>query len=152
MHVTLSPKIHKKINHLHRKKNVASHQFINKWQINTRFSECNELKYFSVRQSCGRSTDRNNTYFVSPNFPSTNTGGGKCEFTIRRQNPNICQLRIDFKHFTLAQPNAWNGVCENDTLTVIGGTSSVPTLCGENKGQHSKSRWEIKPWQLIDFN
>ncbi|XP_074032971.1 uncharacterized protein [Leptinotarsa decemlineata] len=55
--------------------------------------------------------------------------------TIQRCNPDICQVRIDFLNFNLAQPNAM-GVCNSDALFVTGGGGSVPVICGENTGQH----------------
>lgn len=54
---------------------------------------------------------------------------------------NICQLRIDFLSLSLAPPNG-DGFCVTDTLTITGGSSRVPTICGENSGQHV----------YIDFN
>lgn len=50
-------------------------------------------------------------------------------------NTEICQVRIDFLSLTLAQPNA-DGVCIYDALTITGGGSQVPIICGENSGQH----------------
>lgn len=45
------------------------------------------------------------------------------------------QLRIDFLALSLAQPNG-EGVCVNDALTIEGGASPLPIICGENSGQH----------------
>lgn len=84
--------------------------------------------------TCGGTSSYNNTYFVSPNFPSPATGS-TCTVTIPKCNVDICQLRIDFLTFNLAQPNA-AGVCNTDAFYVIGGGSNVPVLCGENSGQH----------------
>lgn len=44
---------------------------------------------------------------------------------------------LDFVSFTIGRPTL--GVCA-DTFTVGGSTSVVPTICGENTGQHSKRR------------
>lgn len=63
------------------------------------------------------------------------TGGSSCTLTIQKCNPDICQVRIDFLSFSLAQPND-DGVCTTDAFYVIGGASNVPVLCGENSGQH----------------
>lgn len=47
----------------------------------------------------------------------------------------MCQLRIDFLDFSLAPPNG-DGVCVTDYMTVSGGSSRVPRICGINTGQH----------------
>lgn len=44
-------------------------------------------------------------------------------------------MRIDFLDLDLAHPNG-DGVCMTDFLTVNGGASPVPTLCGDNTDQH----------------
>ncbi|KAH1002401.1 uncharacterized protein LOC109541859 [Dendroctonus ponderosae] len=86
------------------------------------------------QRTCGDSSDLNNTYFVSPGFPTTYTGGTACSFTIVKQD-DACQVRLDFLTLNLAQPNI-NGTCTTDALTVTGGASVAPVLCGENSGQH----------------
>lgn len=50
-------------------------------------------------------------------------------------NEGICQLRIEFLDFALAQPSG-DGICNTDVLSVSGAASNVPLLCGENSGQH----------------
>jgi hypothetical protein len=47
------------------------------------------------------------------------------------------QLRIDFHDFTLAEPNL-DGECIEDVFRITGG-SAVPSICGENSGQHGKN-------------
>lgn len=47
----------------------------------------------------------------------------------------MCQLRIDFLDLSLAPPNG-DGVCNTDVLSISGGASLVPNLCGDNTGQH----------------
>ncbi|XP_066250378.1 cubilin-like [Euwallacea similis] len=86
------------------------------------------------QRTCGGSSHLNNTYFVSPGFPATYKGGTTCSFTIEKQ-PDACQVRLDFLTLNLAQPNS-NGTCITDALTVTGGASIVPIICGENNGQH----------------
>ncbi|CAG9769869.1 unnamed protein product [Ceutorhynchus assimilis] len=92
------------------------------------------------QSTCGDSSDTNNTYFVSPGFPRTYTGGSICMFTIIKQ-ADACQVRLDFLTLNLAQPNA-NGVCSSDAMAVTGGASTVPVICGQNSGQH----------MYVDFN
>ncbi|KAK9881468.1 hypothetical protein WA026_016352 [Henosepilachna vigintioctopunctata] len=88
-----------------------------------------------VQKYCGDVTTSNSTYFANPNFPNLYNGGTICTFTIRKLSDDICQARIDFIAFTLAQPDA-NGLCATDGLTITGGASTVPTICGDNAGQH----------------
>lgn len=52
-----------------------------------------------------------------------------------RTGTDVCQLRIDFLDFSLAQPTG-DGACTNDYFTVTGGSSPVPRICGENSGHH----------------
>ncbi|KAK4873091.1 hypothetical protein RN001_015120 [Aquatica leii] len=85
--------------------------------------------------SCGTISSNNNTYFSNPRFPNTFTGASVCTLTIQRCNVNVCQMRIDFLSFTLAQPNA-DGVCVNDAMTISGAGTNVGRICGENTGQH----------------
>lgn len=47
----------------------------------------------------------------------------------------MCQLRIEFLDLSLAQPNG-DGFCVTDVLSISGGASKVPSVCGENSGQH----------------
>lgn len=50
--------------------------------------------------------------------------------------PNVCQLRLDFEDFVLAQPDE-NGQCTTDSFmvrTTVG--ERLPIICGENTGQH----------------
>ncbi|XP_060535593.1 uncharacterized protein LOC132707687 [Cylas formicarius] len=86
------------------------------------------------QRNCGESSGVNNTYFVSPGFPSTYAGSSTCTFTILNTD-GACQARIDFLTLQLAQPNE-NGTCVTDALVITGGASIVPVICGENSGQH----------------
>lgn len=44
-------------------------------------------------------------------------------------------MRIDFLSLNLAQPDG-DGNCVYDAMTITGGGSQVPVICGENTGQH----------------
>ncbi|XP_048005808.1 uncharacterized protein LOC125241387 [Leguminivora glycinivorella] len=87
-----------------------------------------------VSRGCGSSTNVNNTYFTSPGYPAAYAGGTACSIIVNRCSSNICQLRIDFMDMVLAQPDG-DGVCATDSITVTGGNTVVPTLCGDNTGQ-----------------
>ncbi|XP_053688704.1 uncharacterized protein LOC128737946 [Sabethes cyaneus] len=86
-------------------------------------------------QTCGGTTNLNSTYFTNVGYPGSYNGGGSCVFTINPCSASVCQLRIDFRSLTLAQPDG-DGNCITDVLTITGGSSEVPVICGENSGQH----------------
>ena len=69
-------------------------------------------------------------------------------------NTNVCQLRLDFNTFNIAQPSmaidssgVFNAhpytdrsVCTNDQFIVTSpGNPTPPVICGENSLQHSES-------------
>ncbi|ALC38601.1 CG17264 [Drosophila busckii] len=87
--------------------------------------------------SCNATISNNITYIVSPEFPSfmpSNLTG--CQLKIKLMGEDISQLRIDFYHFSLGQPNRRTGVCDGDVFTISGGPSGAFSLCGQNSGQH----------------
>lgn len=90
---------------------------------------------FTVSKACGGTTQYRNTYFYNPGYPSVFAGGSRCNYQVTRESTDICQLRIDFLEFSLAQPSG-DGVCNTDYLAVTGGGSAVPRICGENAGSH----------------
>ena len=51
-------------------------------------------------------------------------------------------ISLDFISFSIAQPSSTAGslgTC-TDTFQVGGAINKVPTICGDNNGQHSKQR------------
>ncbi|GFQ98302.1 CUB domain-containing protein, partial [Trichonephila clavata] len=86
--------------------------------------------------TCSGVTSRNETVFVNPSYPQGENGTDTCQVTVEKQ-PNVCQLRLDFEEFSLAQPDIL-GLCTKDSFmvrTTVG--ERLPILCGENRGQHS---------------
>ncbi|XP_018025732.1 uncharacterized protein LOC108681230 [Hyalella azteca] len=89
-----------------------------------------------LTRSCESSTNINGTLFQNPEYPSvTTTPICACKLKVYLVNKNICQIRLDFIDFSLAQPNR-EGVCEQDFLQVTGGVTNIPLICGNNSGQH----------------
>ncbi|XP_014282588.1 uncharacterized protein [Halyomorpha halys] len=86
--------------------------------------------------SCDSMIDNNITYFVSPEFPSLTRSNRVCSLQVKKMAPDVTQIRLDFIHFNLGQPNRRTGVCETDIFTVSGGSSRDIRLCGQNSGQH----------------
>ncbi|GIY53721.1 CUB domain-containing protein [Caerostris extrusa] len=88
-----------------------------------------------IKFTCGGVTSRNETVFVNPSYPQGENGTDTCQVTVEKQ-PNVCQLRLDFEEFSLAQPDIL-GLCTKDSFmvrTTVG--ERLPILCGENRGQH----------------
>ncbi|XP_077494079.1 uncharacterized protein LOC144104773 [Amblyomma americanum] len=90
--------------------------------------------------TCGGAINSNQTSFRNPDFPADFRRAGMCsvEVTFGRE---VCQLRLDFVHFSLAAPRASGpraGLCDDDVFTVTTGLGSTtyPALCGQNAGQH----------------
>lgn len=59
----------------------------------------------------------------------------RCTFTVNPCSSTVCQLRVEFLDLSLVGPTG-DGVCSTDAITVSGGASNVPVICGENSGQH----------------
>ncbi|XP_053692418.1 uncharacterized protein LOC128740871 [Sabethes cyaneus] len=96
--------------------------------------------------TCDQEMANNITYFVSPSFPAlVSQDTMACKLKVKLINSEITQLRFDFIHFALGQPNRRTGICDGDVLRMVGGVFTFD-LCGQNNGQHmyydvnSKSR------------
>ncbi|KAF2347933.1 CUB domain [Trinorchestia longiramus] len=74
------------------------------------------------------------SHFVSRTFTTTSAGTGECKLTVNPRHNNICQYRLDFDSFNIAQPDL-SSDCTQDFFGVTGG-SMVPKLCGDLTGQH----------------
>lgn len=73
-----------------------------------------------------------------------------------RSSENICQIRLDFLTFNIAQPRRVTSTfdsdvtvdsatqCQSAQFKVSGGNTEVPVICGLNTGQHSKSYGTIE--------
>ncbi|XP_049702184.2 uncharacterized protein LOC110376748 isoform X1 [Helicoverpa armigera] len=85
--------------------------------------------------SCGGSVQNNLTYFMSPGFPELWSGEEDCTINIEKTHAGIMQLRIDFLHFSIGQPNRTTGECDEDAM-ILGDGDSKFILCGQNHGQH----------------
>jgi hypothetical protein len=48
---------------------------------------------------------------------------------------------LDFKSFSIAQPNAATGQCDSDYFQVGGAVNKVPVICGDNEDQHSRKKF-----------
>ena len=87
------------------------------------------------QQTCGTTTAENNTYFVNQQYPGSWAGGSSCSITVNPCSDSVCQLRVEILDLALAPPNG-DGICNTDIFSVSGGANAVPSICGENSGQH----------------
>ncbi|XP_062548394.1 uncharacterized protein LOC134213391 [Armigeres subalbatus] len=86
--------------------------------------------------TCDQEMANNITYFVSPSFPALLPRDmSLCKLKIKLMSDEITQLKFDFIHFALGQPNRRTGICEGDVFKLIGGVLPFD-LCGQNSGQH----------------
>ncbi|KAI5637829.1 hypothetical protein NE865_09484 [Phthorimaea operculella] len=85
--------------------------------------------------TCGGVAANNLTYFMSPGFPELYMGDNECSITVEKAFAGIMQLRIDFIHFTIGQPNRMTGECDEDAM-ILGEGKNNFTICGQNHAQH----------------
>merc|ERR1712142_469467 len=88
--------------------------------------------------TCGSTVTRNSTYVANTGFTTTgNTGitaDTTCTYTINYINSDICQLRLDFQTFVLAENDA---TAPKEGFTATGPTSgNPPVISGTNTGKH----------------
>uniref|UniRef100_A0A182JFX4 CUB domain-containing protein n=2 Tax=Anopheles atroparvus TaxID=41427 RepID=A0A182JFX4_ANOAO len=89
-------------------------------------------QYTGPSLACGGTSLVKSTNLVAPMNVATN--GINCVYTIRALNLRICQLRLDFNSFSLAQPTLDPYPrCVNDVLSI---ENLDFDLCGENTDQH----------------
>ncbi|KYN01604.1 hypothetical protein ALC62_07576 [Cyphomyrmex costatus] len=85
--------------------------------------------------SCDNEVQNNLTYVTSPGFPNLIDRPMNCSVLVRKIDTEVSQLRIDFVHFNIGQPNALTGVCDGDVMVINNNRTSFE-LCGWNSGQH----------------
>ncbi|XP_059084969.1 uncharacterized protein LOC131881983 [Tigriopus californicus] len=99
---------------------------------------------------CGATTSQNCTYLTQTT--TTNPAADPCIFTICKESPHICRIRLDFATFAIAGPaigtaaaaaaddavNALKiGDCLTDSFVLSSpGNTASPVICGFNSGQH----------------
>ncbi|XP_023952196.1 uncharacterized protein LOC112056084 [Bicyclus anynana] len=106
------------------------------------FATCCSLNACDIR------TNTKVAVFINPPL-SKESSGLECSYNIEINNNNVCQMRIDFETFNLAPPTTVEAVdnvtqrpgymCKNDIFRVSnlhGNAESLPSLCGDNSGQH----------------
>merc|ERR1712012_11136 len=85
--------------------------------------------------ACSSTVSNNLTYIQNPSYPTAYTTTTECKYTIKPLSSDICQIRLDFDFFDLAE-TATTGACV-DTFSVTSTSSRVYyKLCGTLTGQH----------------
>jgi len=94
----------------------------------------------TVAQTCGGTISTTSTNsFENPSYPNRDSNVlSPCRVRVDITGNNVCQLRLDFKSFSLSQPSAETSQCDTDVFRVFetGNDAFVPEICGENTGQH----------------
>ena len=94
----------------------------------------------SFTGSCGGSTQENNTYFAS-----TGSDTSPCSFSVCKTSEDICQIRLNFDLFDIAQPNTSPSIstdphgrtqCQKAQFTASSAGAASPTICGTNQAYH----------------
>ncbi|CAB3234449.1 unnamed protein product [Arctia plantaginis] len=97
--------------------------------------------------TCGAIVQNNLTYFMSPEFPELWGGDQDCNITIEKTYAGIMQLRIDFIHFTIGQPNRSTGDCDEDAM-ILGDGDIYYTLSTASEKRESDELAGIKNIKL----
>ncbi|KAK6645279.1 hypothetical protein RUM43_001555 [Polyplax serrata] len=95
-----------------------------------------------IEKTCTEATSAKLSYFVTPTVFQKD-----CPLTVKIANKDVCQLRLDFEEFDIAQPTSMpegdpvvytSYRCLTDTFKVEQTPRSLgfSSLCGKNKGQH----------------
>merc|ERR1711899_657283 len=94
---------------------------------------------------CGGTARENCTYIRNEDFPQTLTGNPEnamCSFTVRKCDPDVCSLRLDFNTFNIQAGTGGSAVAQDttaacqDTFTAEVTNNEVaaafPAICGQN--------------------
>ena len=89
----------------------------------------------------------NDSYIQNPGYPSTYGATNSLSYTVNKCSDDICWLRLDFETFSSVAPTDTteaSGYACNDMLTFsVSSGQTIPTLCGDLTGQHSKYQKKI---------
>ena len=82
---------------------------------------------------------------INPHYPGPDMAAGTCQFRLFKNNPNVCQVRVDFVDTELLTPK--NGNCVDQYMTITGTIWPTGTnrICGINPGKSKK----IKLWRFL---
>jgi len=88
---------------------------------------------FSV--SAGGSTvSRNCSYIENP--ASLTTTFDPLEYTIKKVDNSICDIRLDFETFQIQGPADESQNCPDTLMITTNTAQQIPTICGQNMGEH----------------
>lgn len=78
---------------------------------------------------------QNTSYITNPGYTSAYTTAGSCIFSVTPLSTDICQLRLDFVAFDLAEDTS-TGACTDSFAVSVGSGRTYHVLCGTATGQH----------------
>lgn len=83
---------------------------------------------------------QNCTYIRNPDYPSPYGQTSTIRYTITKCSPEVCDIRLDFESFTLVgttdTTETSGGTCTDMFTISTSASSTIPTICGLNTGQH----------------
>ena len=89
---------------------------------------------------------------INPHYPGPDMAAGTCQFRLFKNNPNICQVRVDFVDTELLTPQ--NGNCIDQYLTISGTIwpTGINRICGINTDQHFYVHFnDVENFEHMDF-
>merc|ERR1712020_77028 len=88
--------------------------------------------------ACASTITQNTSYITNPTYPTamTATSDTTCAYTVTPLSTDICQLRLDFKDFDIADTAAGSAACIDSFAVTSGSGRIYPVLCGTLTGQH----------------
>ncbi|XP_059097601.1 uncharacterized protein LOC131891925 [Tigriopus californicus] len=96
----------------------------------------------------GSIVTQNCSYIRNPNFPNSLDTATQISYTIQKCDRSVCSLRLDFETFSIQgtgnteeidtdlTPLDPGGVCLDTFTATVNTGQNIPTICGQNTGQH----------------
>ncbi|XP_059097778.1 uncharacterized protein LOC131892061 [Tigriopus californicus] len=96
----------------------------------------------------GATVTQNCTYVRNPNFPNSLDTTSQISYNIQKCDRSVCSLRLDFETFSIqgtgnteeidtdVMPLDPGGVCLDTFSVQVNTGQNIPTICGQNTGQH----------------
>jgi len=88
--------------------------------------------------ACASTITQNTSYITNPTYPTamTATSDTTCAYTVTPLSTDICQLRLDFVDFDIADTTDGSAACVDSFVVTSGSGRTYPTQCGTLTGQH----------------
>ncbi|KAL0273941.1 UNVERIFIED_CONTAM: hypothetical protein PYX00_006498 [Menopon gallinae] len=113
------------------------------FRINVDQIHCGNTLRLSVEECCRREFRDPYMILTSPGFLGAQWVESNCQFTIYQSQPNMCRLRLRFKHFWVGEEDLFYG-CVNGYLQIDG-----RRFCGCLDGHEHVTRFENGKKELL---